>query len=101
MFASRTNCQLPKYFSWQPDPEAIGRDALLHNWVDLKGYAFPPLLPGCLKKIEEEGSKVVLVAPVWQAQPWYPNLLNLAADYPILFPPEIAHLTNQKGETPP
>ena len=103
LFASRTNKQIPKYFSWHPDPEALGRDALLHSWRDMRAYAFPPfiLLPACLKKVEEDETMVVLIAPVWQAQPWYPTLLSLVVDFPILFPPELSLLSNQKGETHP
>jgi len=103
LFASRTNNQLQGYYSWLPDPEALGRDALLHNWGEIRGYAFPPfiLLPACLKKIELEKARIVLVAPVWQAQPWYPCLLNLAVDFPILIPPTMSQLTNQGGELHP
>ena len=34
----------------------------------------------------ESGTTIILVAPVWPAQPWYPLLLQLCTDIPLLFP---------------
>ena len=47
-------------------------------WHSTRGYVFPPLslLGKCLQKIHREEAIVVMVAPVWSTQPWYPMLLD-------------------------
>lgn len=87
LFASRLNAQLDQFVSWRPDPNAIGTDALQLPWDKWKAYAFPPfcLISRCLRKIREDRASVVLVAPVWQSQPWYPTLLELL-DLPLILP---------------
>ncbi|XP_056408500.1 uncharacterized protein LOC130311793 [Hyla sarda] len=42
LFASRLNRQIPQFFSWRPDPEALGVDAFLQFWPPSTLYAFPP-----------------------------------------------------------
>ena len=80
LFATRLNNQLRKFISWNPDPFAWATDAFQTSWVDMVGYAFPPfaLIGRCLQKILQEGCSVVLVAPVWDTQHWYPLLLQLS-----------------------
>ena len=88
LFASRLNFQLPQYISWRPDPYALAADAFRIQWTGLQGYAFPPfaLIGRCLQKIRQEGSTVVLIAPVWPSQSWYPWLLEMLASTPALLP---------------
>ena len=42
LFVSRLSAQLPTYFSWIPDPEALATDAFTQDWSSLRGYANPP-----------------------------------------------------------
>ena len=88
LFATRLTCQLKQYISWRPDPKAVHTDALNVNWLALKGYAFPPfnLLPVVLNKVLADQTELVLVAPVWQARPWWPLLLSLLTQEPVLLP---------------
>ena len=88
LFALRLNSQLPHYISWHPDPYSVATDAFLVNSKNLQGYAFPPfsLIGRSLKKIRQEGSTVVLIAPVWPSQPWYPWLLKMTFEIPALLP---------------
>ena len=88
LFATRLTCQLKQYISWRPDPKAVHTNALNVNWHALKGYAFPPfnLLPVVLNKVLADHTELVLVAPVWQAQPWWPLLLSLLTQEPVLLP---------------
>jgi len=53
------------------------------DWSLIKGYAFPPfsLIAPVLKKVSQDKADVVLLAPVWQAQPWWPAILN-----PVMIP---------------
>ena len=88
MFASALNHQVPKYFSWTLDPQAVGMDAFSVNWNKGLLYMFPPfsLIQKCLQKIIEDKVTVLLITPVWQSRPWYPMLLNLLYDRPLLWP---------------
>ena len=88
LFASRLNHQLSKYISWKPDPGAMSNDAFQTSWKNLEGYAFPPfaLIGRCLQKIKMEQSTIVLIAPAWQNQPWFPVLLEILIEFPLLLP---------------
>ena len=44
------------------------------------------LIGKCLQKVHQEECTVVMVTPVWDTQPWYPALLELLIDYPLLIP---------------
>ena len=103
LFATRLNTQLEKFVSWRPDPEAIGADALQLTWTNWKGYAFPPfcLIGKCLKKVREDKALLVLVAPVWRSQPWYPALLELLIDFPLILPADPVLLTDHSGKPHP
>ncbi|XP_065194978.1 uncharacterized protein LOC135826275 [Sycon ciliatum] len=86
LFAARHNCQLPTYCSWDRDPWATGIDAfsMPHLWEN--GYAFPPfrLVGRCLQMARtQQLHRLVLVAPAWPNQPWYPVLLSMLVDYPV------------------
>ena len=88
LFATCLNHQLDHYLSWRPDPFTIATDAFQITWIDCQGYAFPhfSLVGKCLQEIHREESMVVLVAPVWESKSWYPYLLHLLIDYPLLLP---------------
>ncbi|MEW8547756.1 MAG: DNA N-6-adenine-methyltransferase [Candidatus Thiodiazotropha sp.] len=89
LFASRHNAQLQKYVSWFPDPFALEVDAFQRQWKEEGLYLFPPfaMIPRCLMKVRQESASVVLIAPTWQTQPWFPILLSMLSEEPILLPP--------------
>ena len=41
LFASRINCQFPRYVAYRPDPGAVAIDAFSIPWTGPKFYAFP------------------------------------------------------------
>ena len=88
LFASRLNAKTDCFVSWHPEPGAMAVDAFSISWANLKCYAFPPfsLLTQVLAKIRNDKALVLLIAPVWTTQNWYPLLLQLAAEQPILLP---------------
>ena len=88
LFASRLTNQCRRYFSWRPDPFAEATDAFLQDWTTIKGFANLPwnLISRVLIKTQMQGADVILVAPVWKTQPWYPLLLSLVVDWPHLLP---------------
>ena len=89
LFVTRFNHRLQLYISPVPDPEALAVDALSVNWTNLLGYAFPPLpiLNKVIRKAREEGVKMILIAPLWPAQPWFPDLLSLTHFPPLRLSP--------------
>ena len=103
LFATRLNNQLDRYISWRPDLGAILTDAFQASWKELEGYAFPPfaLIGKCLQKVRAEQSTIVLVAPVWRNQAWFPMLLDLAVELPLLIPHSNSLLLDPRGEPHP
>jgi len=88
LFASRLNHQLPVYSSYKPDPNAKLVDAFSEHWGTNFSYVFPPfsILGAVLKKIMEEKADIILVAPLWPTQFWFPKILQLLVDCPRLLP---------------
>ena len=84
LFASRLSRQLPRFYSWRPDPEAEATDAFMQDWSTIRGFANPPwcLISRCLTKVRAQAARIVLITPLWPTQPWYPLVLELLEDYP-------------------
>src|SRR5690606_39796468 len=90
LFATAINSKCPQYVSFKPEPECLYEDAFSRPLPQhLRIYANPPfiLLPLLLAKARREKATIVLVAPVWTSQPWWPMLLELLVKPPpILLP---------------
>jgi ribonuclease HI len=86
LFASAWNRQLEAFVSWHPQPSAKAIDAFSMDWQHLQAYAFPPfaLIQRCLGKIRRDQAELTLVAPYWPTQPWFPSLLELACEMPLV-----------------
>ena len=95
LFASRTNHKVERFVSWYPDPESIAVDAFSLYWgtYDLS-YCFPPfsVIGQVLKKLREEQATAIMVAPMWNTQSWYPTLVKMIVDFPLVFPATRANL---------
>ena len=96
LFATRLNHHFQTFESPFPDELALTVDALSISWKGVIGYAYPPivLIPKILQKIQEGGCKIILIAPFWTRQPWFPILTQLLVDYPVRLP-EISDLISQ------
>lgn len=96
LFASRHTNQVPLYVSWHPDPSAFATDAFSFNWSNIVFFAFPPfsLIGRCLQKIRSDNAKGILVAPFWPTQPWFPQLLQMLWDHPVVLPSQKDLLTH-------
>lgn len=105
LFATRINTQLGKFVSWSPDPESIAVNSLLMSWANNELYAFPPfsILSRVIRKVEADHAELVLIAPIWPTQPWYPRLLQLCVDYPRTLPGRmnLLRLPQKKQEVHP
>ena len=79
LFASCLTAQCPVHFSWQPDPYATATDAFLQDWSQILEYANPPwsMTGRVLSQVQVQQARIILVAPVWKTQPWYPLLLGM------------------------
>ena len=99
LFASRITKQIPRFFSWKPDPLAEAVDAFKHTWTGFTGYANPPwgLIGRCVQYILQQGATIVLITPLWPGQPWYPTLFPLLLDNPRLLPPSPDLLMSPQG----
>ena len=88
LFANCLNHQIPTYVSPVPDDQAWAVDALSFPWDGLTAYAYPPtsLIAQSLRKIRESDCVVILVAPCWSSQIWFPVMLELLVDLPIRLP---------------
>ena len=103
LFANRHNSQLDRYISWRPDPFALAVDAFQLDWKGQEAYLFPPfsMIPRCLAKIYKDMATVVIITPTWQTQSWYPTLLEMSVDLPVLLPHMEDMLTSPRGEPHP
>jgi hypothetical protein len=73
-FASRHNRQCDAFWSWFPEWGACETNAFRQSWGGKQGlYMNPPwpVLPKVIKKIRSERATVCIVAPKWQAAPWW------------------------------
>ena len=88
LFASRLNFQFRPFVSWKPDPEAFAIDAFSITWKEQNFYAFPPfaVINRVLQKAEQDQSHGLIIVPLWTTQIWFPRLLRMLVDHPVLLP---------------
>ena len=88
LFASRISFQVDKYVSWLPDPGAWKIDAFSLEW-NMEGiYCFPPfcLISRILSRLIQQEATMTIIAPRWQQQVWYPQIMELLIDLPVVLP---------------
>ena len=81
LFASVENHHLPLYLTKGLPTAAGGPDALLTTWSRWPYvYLFPPpaavVMSAVCRRLRDFRGKVLLVAPLWKAQPWCQQLLQ-------------------------
>ena len=88
LFATALNRKVPVFCSRVPHPLALRAPALQLPWVEGLYYMFPPLslTLQCLCKIGREEAEVIAILPWWPNRGWFPLLLDLMVDLPILLP---------------
>ena len=99
LFASENNRQIQTYCSRFPEPLAFHVDALQMDWTGLFGYAFPPisLVPLVLERIEKYDCTIILIAPRWPRRSWFPRMLDLLVDTPVVLPQRYNLLSQRNG----
>ncbi|XP_077128602.1 uncharacterized protein LOC143784335 isoform X4 [Ranitomeya variabilis] len=88
LFATRKNRKVRRFASLSPADHPDILDALQAPWQFSLAYAFPPiiLLPQVIRKIREEGARVVLIAPFWPKRPWFSWLQTMSVSDPWVLP---------------
>ena len=76
------------HYSWKADPEAAATDAFMQDWSQQRGNANPPwcLIHRCLTKVKIQSARLVLITPLWKTQSWFPIVLEVLEDYPLILP---------------
>ena len=88
LFVSQVSHQRPCYkFPGKWTHSARGA-VFQTSWKYQREYAFPPfnLIGRALKKFQTDQAQILLVPPNWQSQTWYPRILQMPVDKPILIP---------------
>ena len=87
--ATHLNSKCPLFVSPVPDPRAWAVDALSVDFQGLEAYVYPPqpLLPRILQKFQLVSQcRLLVVAPWWPKQQWFPTLTQLAVQPPMRLP---------------
>lgn len=85
-FATR---QVPRYESRHRDIDSLRADTLSARWDPAENsWVNPPfsLIHRVLRHIQASRCEATLLAPVWPGQPWFPLLLDMAIDLPVVIP---------------
>jgi len=100
LFATEVNTRCVRFYSRDLTPGALGANALLFKWSDENAWANPPfnLLGPVVDKGIRERATATVVAPVWQAQPWWARAVEACAEWHLLPPAEGVY---RASSTPP
>jgi hypothetical protein len=100
LFATSLNHKLETFVSPVPDPLSFAVDAMSLSWDGMFAYAFPPFrfLLQVLLKIKQSDCKIILIAPVWPKQAWFPKRLLLSCARPLKLPFRRDLLSQFKGK---
>ncbi len=87
--ASVMTTQLPRYNSLYHDPLSEGVDCLAQtDWEYHNNYINPPfwLIPKILILVKRQRALATIIAPLWPAQHWFQDLMDMVIDWPIHIP---------------
>ena len=99
-FATVHSTHLPQFMALVPEPRALAIDALSQDSQGRSMYMFPPflLLNKVIQKLRTtQTGEVILIAPWWPSQPWFPHLLRLSVDHLLRFFLYHRDLLSQQG----
>ncbi len=109
MFATRLNSKVEAFFSCLPDPLALKNNSFFYlflyfywqiagqlsadglarpDWSKGQLYMYPPvpLLSLALHKVIREEAQVIAILPWWPRRRWFPLVLQLQVDLPVMLP---------------
>ena len=96
------SCPASTTGDWTRRPEQSTHST--QDWGEVRGYAFPSfcLIGWCLAKLgRQDVPSLVTITPLWQAQPWFPRLFQLAIARPRLLPTSPSLLLGRDQEPHP
>ena len=78
LFASRQTHKVATFISYVPQKGAVSVNAFSVLWKYDLHYAFPPfsLIGRVTQKMCEDQAELVLIAPLFPSQPWFPPMLK-------------------------
>ena len=78
LFASAKNHKHRLYISYMPDKGAHAINAFSITWKYQLHYVFPPfsVIGRIIQKMCEDQAELILVAPLFPSQPWFPQVLK-------------------------
>ena len=85
-FASAATAQLPVYNARYLDPNGMNIDALAQqDWGTNNNFVNAPfrMLDKVIQIIRNQRAHATVIAPLWPAQTWFQDLLNLSISTPI------------------
>ena len=101
LFASRSNAKTDRYYAYEAEHMAEGQDCFNAQWSDMEvPYAFPPpiLLGRVLAKFRTDGvDTAMIITPAWTSANWYPGLLQMAVEPPLVLPARQNTVLNPVG----
>ncbi len=82
------NNKVEEFFSHLPDPLALQGNSLQADWSKglLNMYPPLPLLSLALHKMIREEAQAIAILPWWQRRGWFPLVLQLLVDLPVMLP---------------
>ena len=98
LFATYHNRKLPTFCARRFHPQAWQTDAFSFTWDNMFLYAFPPwrLVHRVLATVKSSSADMILIAPYWPNQPWFPLLLEMLVAPPFQFPTTATKLLTQR-----
>ena len=103
LFASRSNRQVPRFYSFEHDSASLGTNCLQFPWGQLGTlYAYPPpiLAARVLQKLRmDRVQNAIVMLPAWLAQNWWPTMVGMLTSPPLILPNE-AWITQDQWDRP-
>jgi len=86
LFATDLTTRCGRFFSRVAAPNSSGVNAMDHDWTADNCWANPPfnLVGPVVHRIIQTAARVTLVAPHWEAQPWWAPAVEACAEFSLL-----------------
>ncbi len=99
LFATAANAKVPAFYSRTAEPSACRGDSFRADWSRGLLYMYPPipLLHLALHKIRREEADVIAILPWWPRRGWFPLVLSLLVDLPVVLPVRPDVISNPQG----
>jgi hypothetical protein len=99
LFANHHNAKLIRFCALRFHPQAVSTNALTMSWRNLYLYAFPPfpIIARVLAKIRQDQATAILIAPMWSRREWYPLLIDMLIQEPLMLPRMHDLITQDQG----